>query len=98
MDTQGQWQAKRFGHRAYKQADSSPKMAAKIVRFALRFTVLVQGHDTWHAAAIFRGHGVIAEEDGTPVKRHVLMLTQDEGAPTRAQPCQAPSRGAKEME
>ena len=73
-------------------------MAAKIVRFALRFTVLVQGHDTWHAAAIFRGHGVIAEEDGTPVKRHVLILTQDEGAPTRAQPCQAPSRGAKEME
>src|SRR6266478_7702819 len=98
MDTQGQWQAKRFGHRAYKQADSSPKMAAKVVRFALRFTVLVQGHDTWHAAAIFRGHGVIADQDCLPLNHHGLLLTQDKGPPTREQLGQAPRRGTKEME
>ena len=98
MDTQGQGETKRFGHRADKQANGAPKVAAKVVRCALRFTVLVQGHDTRHAATIFRGHGVIADEDCLPLNHHGLLLTQDQGPPTREQRGQAPRRGAKEME
>jgi hypothetical protein len=68
------------------------------VRFALRFTVLVQRHHTRHPAPIFGRHGVIAEEDGAPLHGDALILTPDKGAPTREQPRQVPRRGAKEME
>src|SRR5712691_4260735 len=98
MDTQGQGETKRFGHRADTQANGAPKVAAKVVRFALRCTVLVQGHDTRHAATICRGHGVIADEDCLPLNHHGLLLTQDKGPPTREQLGQAPRRGAKEMD
>jgi hypothetical protein len=61
-------------------------MATKGVWFALRVTVLVQGHDTGHTASIFRGHGVVAEQDGTSINRQGLLLTQDEDAPTMENP------------
>ena len=98
MDTQGQGSTKRCGHRADQQANGAPTVAAKVVRFAGRFTVLVQGHDTRQAATIFRGHGVIADEDCLPRNHHGVLLTQDQGPPTREQRGQAPRRGAKEME
>ncbi len=98
METQGQGQTKRFGCGADKQANGAPKMAAKVVRFTLRLTLLVQAHDPRHAATIFRRHGVIADQDCLPVNPHGVLLTQDKGPPTREQPRQAPRRGAKEME
>jgi len=98
METQGQGSTKRFGHRADKPANGAPTVAAKVVRFAWRCTVLVQGHATRHAATIFRGPGVSADEDCLPLNHHGLLLTQDQGPPTREQRGQAPRRGAKEME
>jgi hypothetical protein len=39
---------------------------------------------------------LIAEQDGTSIKGHGLMLTQDKGTPTREHPRQALGRGRKE--
>jgi hypothetical protein len=90
VETQGQGYTKRLGHRADQQANGTPEVAAKVVGFALRFTLLMESHDPGHTATIFCHQGVIADEDGLSLNHYGLLLTPNKGPPTREQPRQAP--------
>jgi hypothetical protein len=46
---------------------------------------LMEGHDTRHTATIFGDPGVIANEDGSPHHDDGLLLTPNQGPPTREQ-------------
>jgi hypothetical protein len=91
-------EAKGLGERPYEETHHAPVVATKVVGFALRFTLLVQGDDPRHAPSILDPGGMVAYQNRAALDPYRDLLIPDEMTPMGDEVLETPSRGVKKVQ